>query len=754
MTTHLDLSMTTCKADPVLDQLIEELANRLQAGEPVDVSTYARRYPDHADTLRRVLSALEVLGELGRSLATPSGGAFTQDERLGGGSGVLGDYQILREVGRGGMGVVYEAMQISLGRRVALKVLPFAAAMDPRHLQRFQVEAQAAAHLHHGSIVPVFSVGSDRGVHFYAMQFIEGRSLAEFISDLRAAAEGGRIEPDGGRVKSPDPASRPTATTCEPGAGDVLATFALEDPRYPGTQGGASRRPESATTTSPIGKKAFFASVARLGVQAAEALEHAHGLGVLHRDVKPANLLVDAHGHLWVTDFGLARFQGSHELTLTGDLVGTLRYMSPEQALGKQGVMDHRTDVYSLGTTLYELLTLRPAFDGRDRQELLRQIGLEEPTAPRRFNPSLPRDLETIVLKAMAKEPDDRYSTAEELANDLRRFLEDKPIRARRPTPAEQAAKWARRHRRPLWAAAVVLVLAGAIGSALLWQEKRQTQKALQAAQESNRAFREAHRRERKTLSLIFNASDAMTMNAMGTISMYRNFKGVDVPQFYRIALKFYEEIVEQSSKDPSLRLMTAQGTRRLAFTLMLLQDPKADETYRRSIALFEALAARAPEDVEILSGLSQVLHDRGFFLRFTPGRGLTEAEPCYRQALSLQKTIASRAPSSDEAVKTAAGMHVEFSVALADSGRRPEAEQLLREFLETYCRAMGPLEGAAERRRRLASVCDAMDSMLMAHGRRRDAEPLFRIVAETRALLGADRPQPRPQGRASPKPE
>ena len=223
-------------------------------------------------------------------------------------------------------------------------------------------------------------------------------------------------------------------------------------------------------------------------MQAAEALEHAHGLGVLHRDVKPANLLVDARGHLWVTDFGLARFQGNNELTLTGDLLGTLRYMSPEQALAKRGVVDHRTDIYSLGTTLFELLTLRPAFDGRDRQELLRQIALEEPTAPRRLDPSLPRDLETIVLKAMAKEPDGRYSAAEELADDLRRFLEDKPIRARRPTFPEQAAKWARRHRRPLMAAAVVLVLAGAVGGALLWQEKRQTQKALQAVKASYRA--------------------------------------------------------------------------------------------------------------------------------------------------------------------------------------------------------------------------------------------------------------------------
>ena len=700
MTTRLGLSMTTGQVDPILDQVIEELTNKLQAGEPVDVNAYARRYPEHAETLRRVLTALEVLGELGRSLATASGRAITPDERTDAGTGVLGDYQIIREVGRGGMGVVYEAMQVSLGRRVALKVLPFASAMDPRYLLRFQAEAQAAAHLHHGNIVPVFSVGSDRGVHFYAMQFIEGQSLAEVVRDLRSAADGRRIEPEGGLLDGPGPDNGPTEV-------------------------GAGRRPHSGTTASSIGNKAFFASVARLGVQAAEALEHAHGLGVLHRDVKPANLLVDSSGHLWVTDFGLAQFQGNNELTLTGDLLGTLRYMSPERALARRGIVDHRTDIYSLGTTLFELLTLRPAFDGRDRQELLRQIAFEEPPAPRRLNPSLPRDLETIVLKAMAKEPAGPYSVAEELADDLRRFLEDKPIRARRPTLPEQAAKWGRRHRRPLLAAAVVLILAGAVGGALLWQEKRQTQKALLAVQASYRALQEARQRERKTLSLIFDASDKITMNAMGTISAYKNIKGVDAPQFYRIALNFYEEIVEQSGKDPSLRLMTAQGTHRLAFTRMLLADPKADETYLRSIALYEVLAATTPEDLEILDGLSQTLHDRGVLLRFT--RGLTEAEPSFRRALSLQKAIVTRAPSQDEAVKKAVEMQLEFSFVLADAGHRPEAERLRREFLEMCGRAVGPLPDAAERRRRLASVCDAMGSMLVGLNRRRDAEPLFR---------------------------
>jgi serine/threonine protein kinase len=724
--------MTTGQADPVLDQLIEELTNKLQAGEPVDISTYALQYPDHAETLRRVFTALEVLGGLGRSLARVSDRAITPDERTHAGTGVLGDYQIIREVGRGGMGVVYEAMQVSLGRRVALKVLPFAAAMDPRHLLRFQAEAQAAAYLHHGNIVPVFSVGSDRGVHFYAMQFIEGRSLAEVVRDLRSAAKEGRIEPGGGLVEGPGPADRPSATADESRAQDALATAALADPLRPAAEVGADRRPDSGTTASSIGNKAFFASVARLGVQAAEALEHAHGLGVLHRDVKPANLLVDARGHLWVTDFGLARFQGNNELTLTGDLLGTLRYMSPEQALAKRGVVDHRTDIYSLGTTLFELLTLRPAFDGRDRQELLRQIALEEPTAPRRLNPALPRDLETIVLKAMAKEPDGRYSAAQELADDLRRFLEDTPIRARRPTFPEQAAKWARRHRRPLMAAAVVLVLAGAVGGALLWREKRRTQNALQAVQASYRALQEARQRERKTLRLMFDTSDTMTMNAMGTLSLHKNIKGVDAPQFYRIALKFYEGIVEQSGKDPSLRLMTALGTRRVAFTRMLLNDPKADEAYRQSIALYEALVATTPEDLEILNGLSQVHLERGILLRFT--RGLAEAEPSYRRALSVQRAIVTRAPSQDEAVMTAAQMHLAFGVMLADAGRRSETDQLRREFLEAYSKALGQLPDAAERRRRLASVCDTMGSMMVAYDHRRDAEPFFREAVKVEA--------------------
>jgi hypothetical protein len=232
-----------------------------------------------------------------------------------------------------------------------------------------------------------------------------------------------------------------------------------------------SARAATPVTTPRAGPSAqhgdFFRTAARLGAQAAEALEHAHQLGVVHRDIKPGNLMVDGRGELWVTDFGLAQVRGDAKLTLTGDLVGTLRYMSPEQALGRGAPIDHRTDIYSLGVTLYELLTLEPAFGGTDRQKLLRQIASEEPRPLRRLNKRIPAELEVIVLKAMEKDPADRYATAQALADDLQRWLKNEPIRARRVRPWARAVKWARRHPAPaalaLVSALAAMALAGAV---------------------------------------------------------------------------------------------------------------------------------------------------------------------------------------------------------------------------------------------------------------------------------------------------
>jgi serine/threonine protein kinase/WD40 repeat protein/Flp pilus assembly protein TadD len=445
------------QADPQLAALIDELTDRLQAGEAVDLEAYLRRHPDHAEPLRQLIPALEMMAELKRSAvrAAPSPSAPGRDSWPD--VGVLGDFRILREVGRGGMGVVYEAEQISLGRRVALKVLPLAAAMDSKQLQRFQLEAHAAACLHHTNIVPVHAVGCERGVPFYAMQFIEGRSLAQLIADLR-------------RVEGQEPTRAPTADL----AHGPIATLAAGAPPKGSSQAGGpavsvaagsemplptSRRPVPTDSATPLLRTAgehsagsstrsrsYVRTVAQFGVQIAEALDHAHTRGILHRDIKPGNLLVDDQGQLWVTDFGLAQIQGNPALTLTGDVLGTLRYMSPEQALAKRVVIDGRTDIYSLGVTIYELLTLRPAVEGQDRQEILRRIAQEEPAPLRTINPAVSRDLETVLLKAMAKDPGGRYPAARELADDLRRFLEDKPIRAQRPRLLDRAAKWARRH--------------------------------------------------------------------------------------------------------------------------------------------------------------------------------------------------------------------------------------------------------------------------------------------------------------------
>jgi serine/threonine protein kinase/WD40 repeat protein len=400
--------------DARLAELVDELAVRLQAGETIDAEALARSYPEHAERLRPLLPALLAMAKLG----TPTAASEIPVQI----AGILGDFRILREIGRGGMGVVYEAQQLSLGgRRVALKVLPFAGMFDPRHLLRFQNEARAAACLHHPHIVPVYAVGCDRGVHYYAMQFIDGRTLAAAIEGFQAQDQKTRLDPglfDWPAQDTNAPLQRLDAAT------PVVAFLSTERTARP---------------------REFIRTVGRLGRQAASALDHAHQQGIIHRDIKPANLLLDGEGNIWVTDFGLAHFREECGVTRTGEVIGTLRYMSPEQTHGRR-VVDQRTDIYSLGVTLYELLTLRPAFRGDDRQDLLRRIATEEPPRARKFNPAVPIELETIIAKAMAKAPEERYNTAQELADDLQRWLDDRPILAKPPGPLQKLRKWARRH--------------------------------------------------------------------------------------------------------------------------------------------------------------------------------------------------------------------------------------------------------------------------------------------------------------------
>jgi tetratricopeptide (TPR) repeat protein len=537
--------------DPRVRRAVRTYLELVEAGRRPDRADYLARHADIAGALAECLDGLEFVRGVVSSWDEP--GADTPP--TGGGAGTvapgtpLGDFRIVREIGRGGMGVVYQAEQLSLGRHVALKVLPFAAALDPRHLQRFKNEAQAASQLHHPNIVPVHGLGCDNGVHYYAMQFIPGYSLAEVIADLQA----------GDADREPGTA-RPAAALCGEG--------------------------------SPRGPE-FFRAVARLGTEAALALEHAHQQGVIHRDIKPANLLLDTAGHLQITDFGLARFGGDGGLTLSGDVLGTLRYMSPEQALARHGLVDHRTDIYSLGATLYELLTLQPAYPGRDREELLRRIAWGELRPPRRLNPAIPVGLETIVLKAMAREPERRYATAQELADDLTRFLEHRPIRATRPGLWERLAAWAWRHKVYVAAAVVVLVhavVASLVGTFLLWREQGRTQAALTKAKEEGARAEENFRRALTGVNRLLWQLEVPYWGHDKKMIELRERLTTE-------ALQVFQEFIRADSPEPAVRFESARAYQRLA-TLYCLQQkvPEAQDAMRRAIALYEELLAASPD--------------------------------------------------------------------------------------------------------------------------------------------------------------
>jgi WD40 repeat protein/serine/threonine protein kinase len=459
--------------EALMGQVLDEYAEQLARGVQPSVEEYASRYPQLGGVLRLTLPALEAVRR-SSAVESPQRAEESSDVGTPDAERRLGEFRINREIGRGGMGIVYEAIQTSLGRRVALKVLPFATAMDSKQLQRFKTEAQAAAQLHHTNIVPVYAVGCERGVHYYAMQYIEGHTVAALIRELRRLAGLEPADPSASVAPASSLASELASgrwAPAKPKGGELVRSFGREQPTGPyliapphdrATAPAADATPPvAALPTERSGSSpAFFRTVAHLGVQAAEALEHAHGKAIIHRDIKPANLLLDLESNLWITDFGLARILSEAGLTMTGDLVGTLRYMSPEQALAKRVPVDHRTDIYSLGVTLYELLTLRPACDGCDRQEILQQIAFEEPRLPRRLNKAIPAELEIIVRKAMGKTPAERYATAQELADDLRRFLDDKPIRAKRPTLLDWTRKWIRRHQGVVATGIAGLVLA------------------------------------------------------------------------------------------------------------------------------------------------------------------------------------------------------------------------------------------------------------------------------------------------------
>jgi serine/threonine protein kinase/WD40 repeat protein len=469
--THDSLSS---EFDP-LDAPAEEFLSRFRRGEQPALSEYESRYPELADRIRVLFPALLEMESIGNQQAEADLiTAFGRQQRV---PARIGEFRILRKVGEGGMGVVYEAMQESLGRHVALKVLPHD--RERKYLERFRREARAAAKLHHTNIVPVFGVGEADGLHFYAMQFIPGQGLDRVLDEvlrLRSARH-----PGGSSV--PHPNQTRTAVAGSVAEGLLTGDYAPAAP--PPDAPSSSLLAGSAGSHTELANQPearYYREIARIGVQVAEALAHAHEQGVLHRDIKPSNLLLDLHGMVWVTDFGLAKADDEGDLTRTGDIVGTLRYMAPERFRGKSDVA---SEVYSLGATLYELLTLRSAFPESDRVALIERVCHCVPVRPRKLDRQIPRDLETIVLKAMARDPADRYHTAAAMAEDLRRFLADRSITARRASPPEQLRRWARRNKAV--AALLSVLFLSAVSAAIVFAVQGQELRAALNSSEKDR---------------------------------------------------------------------------------------------------------------------------------------------------------------------------------------------------------------------------------------------------------------------------
>ncbi len=430
--------------EELLGRLASEFSDRCMAGENPSIEDYAAEYPQIAEVIRDLFPALKALQrdlEIDRvPLALP-------------GKSTLGDFTIVREIGRGGMGIVCEAIQRSMHRAVALKILPQAAFVDPRRLKRFQNEVRAVATLDHPHIVSIHSVGEDEGIHYYSMQLVRGASLSQVLARLRASLREGHALLDERSI-----AQAVSSWTESNSPSDHQHSLAL-DPMSAsngslGSEMCSDRVTDDATFVSGYSDSGYFRAVAQLVADVAGALEHAHQHGIVHRDIKPANLLISQQGQVRVTDFGVARIAGDVTLSATCELVGTLRYMAPEQALGK-GAVDHRADIYSLGATLYEMLTLQPVFTTEDRLELLQQIAHTEPKRPRAIEPRVPVDLQTIALKALNKDSAERYPSALEMQQDLQRYLDHRPILARPPGVMDHVVKGVRRHP---WASAVVLM--------------------------------------------------------------------------------------------------------------------------------------------------------------------------------------------------------------------------------------------------------------------------------------------------------
>ena len=578
-------------SEQLLDSIVDEFTSQIRAGLNPQVADFQERYPQLHCQLEELLGSVKAIESLKSTAAGKAGSSASFDRTQFPMPETIGEYQVLSELGRGGMGVVYLGKHQTLGREVAIKVLPPSLAASEDRVDRFQSEAQAAARLHHTNIVGVFGVGQNDSFHYYVMDFVAGRGLDEFIRERKKK----RCESDSDSSSYSDSSS--------------------------------SSQPPHASTHSD---QAHFRWAARVGADLADALAYAHGQGVLHRDLKPSNFLLGDDGIVRITDFGLAKLSGSDvHLTKTGDLIGTPQYLAPESLKGQY---DARSEVYCLGLTTYELIASVPAFAGGSPAEVLNNITTIRPTKLRKLNSKIPSDLSTVIEKAISLEPESRYPDAQAFRDDLLAFSDGRAISARRASTWQNAKRWARAN--PLaaslsglsFALLTLVAITTSIGywsthdalgklrqqTELLHEQQTATAQALDLAIDNERKTAEEFARAEANVAISMEAFDEMfrQMITQGSddidaweIDGFRELTRVGVSlteadtEFLKKLLGFYRQFAEQNADNVDLAAELARAYRRMGNIYQLIEQPnEAIDAYREAVSLYEWVSFANPD--------------------------------------------------------------------------------------------------------------------------------------------------------------
>ena len=576
-----------------LTDLLDQYLQGLETGQRPDIAELLSGNEDLQKVFLAYLEKLESLyGVAVRSEGTSVGSTLTVPQQLG-------EFQMIRPIGRGGMGIVYEALQSSIGRRVALKILPWDRSIDDLQVARFQNEARSAGLLDHPNIVPIFGVGTDQGMHYFAMQFIDGVSLDELLHARLGSADEHTEDGNAKDRRSAD------------------LSYQTHD--------------RVARSRQSLGD---WKQCVGWVISIAEALHHAHSQGVIHRDIKPSNLILDHAGRIWVTDFGLARSAKNGSLTTSGDMLGTMRYMSPEQASGRSALVDGRCDIYSLAATLYEILTLHPVVDAESTVEILQQINDHQFVPLRKRRSDLPRDLESVINKALSYRRDERYDTAEEFAEELRRVIDGRPTKARPPTTFDLVAKFASKHRKT----ACVMFLIGAIATVGLSIATI----TFASLKESEATFAMKAKQKEHLARAVVDRLGSQTAELLADIPAAEPVRR----RLLTETLSYYEQLVAESRTDPTLRFDQAITLRKIGRLQMELgQFSPSIESLTQSERLMQTLVRKSPGNSMRLQW-SMTQNDLGEAL--FASNELELAASYYTRAIRTQRELVSEMDSTE----------------------------------------------------------------------------------------------------------